>query len=248
MTPNRLLAGLDAIAATLSNRPQALALLALGSCGLETSRLDAFSDLDFFVIVQEHAKQDFITNLDWLTSGAPLTFAHRNTVDGWKTLDQDGVLCEFAVFHPDELAKIPFAPGRIVWARVGFDPPCLYPSFERDVNDLSWLSIEAMTNILVGLKRYLRGEHLSAWRCICVDAMEQVCLLLRNSCGADPFNPWRRLEADDPAIASQLQQAMSANDAVQVARGLVKILSERPSVPSALLDEVATYLDLCDAR
>ena len=248
MTPDRLLAGLDAIAATLSTRPQALALLALGSCGVETQRLDAFSDLDFFVIVEESAKQNFIVNLDWLTCGKPLVFAHRNTVDGWKTLDADGVFCEFAVFHPSQLAHIPFAPGRVVWARDGFDIALLQPSFEREIDDLDWLSIEATTNILVGLKRYLRGEKLSAWRCICGDACEQVCLLLQASSGADQFNPWRRLEIGNPVIASQLQKAMIENDPARVARGLIKILSERPSVPRALLNEVTTYLDRCDAR
>jgi hypothetical protein len=248
MTPDRLLAGLDAIAVTLSHRPQALALLALGSCGVETARLDAFSDLDFFVIVEEGSKQDFIENLDWLTCGAPLVFEHRNTVDGWKTLDQDGVFCEFAVFHAAELVSIPFTPGRIVWAREGFDASCLQPSFEHEIDDLNWLSIEATTNVLVGLKRYLRGEKLSARRCICVDALEQVCLLLQNSSRADIFNPWRRLEVSNPVIASQLQQAINENYPARVARILIGILSEWPSVPRALLNDVKAHLDLCDAR
>jgi hypothetical protein len=248
MTPDRLLAGLDAIAATLSHRPQTLALLALGSCGVETERLDAFSDLDFFVIVEESAKLDFIQNLDWLTCGAPLVFAHRNSVDGWKTLDKDGVFCEFAVFHPGELAKIPFAQGRVVWAREGFDISCLHPSFEREIDDLEWLAVEATTNILVGLKRYVRGEKLSARRCICVDALEQVCLLLQASSGADVFNPWRRLEASNPEIASQLQSAINQNDPARVALGLIEILSARQSVPTALIDEVKAHLELCDAR
>jgi lincosamide nucleotidyltransferase B/F len=247
LTPDRLLAGLDSIAATLAHRPQALALLALGSCGVETGRMDAFSDLDFFVIVEESAKAAFIDNLDWLTCGKPLVFAHRNTVDGWKTLDEDGVLCEFAVFHPAELAHIPFSAGRVVWAREGFDVSCLQPLFEREIDDLDWLSIEAMTNILVGLKRYLRGEKLSAWRCICVDAMEQVCLVLQASSGSDIFNPWRGLEVSNPAIAGQLQAAIIDNDPARVARGLVTILSQRSSVPKALLNEVIAYLDFCDA-
>jgi lincosamide nucleotidyltransferase B/F len=248
VTPDRLLAGLDAIAATLSIRPQALALLALGSCGLETERLDAFSDLDFFVIVEESAKQDFIQNLDWLTCGKPLVFAHRNTPDGWKTLDEDGIFCEFAVFHPTELAQIPFAPGRVVWVKEDFDISCLHPSFEREIDDLSWLSIEATTNILVGLKRYWRGEKLSAWRCICGDALEQVCLLLQASSGSDVFNPWRRLETSNPVVAGVLQKAINQTDAAHVARHLFEILLHQPSVPKPLLNEVKMYLELCDAR
>jgi hypothetical protein len=56
ITRERLLLGLDGIAASLASRPQALALLALGSCGVEVARLDRFSDLDFFVIVEEPAE------------------------------------------------------------------------------------------------------------------------------------------------------------------------------------------------
>ncbi|MFN8449839.1 MAG: hypothetical protein U0521_14955 [Anaerolineae bacterium] len=46
-----LLARLDAIGAALERSSEALALLALGSVGLETDRIDAYSDLDFFAIV-----------------------------------------------------------------------------------------------------------------------------------------------------------------------------------------------------
>lgn len=29
----------------------------------------------------------------------------------------DALVCEFAVFEPDELPRIPFAPGRWIWRR-----------------------------------------------------------------------------------------------------------------------------------
>jgi len=51
-TPEKLLKRLDDIGQELSKRPGALALIGLGSVGLERERLDTFSDLDFFVIVQ----------------------------------------------------------------------------------------------------------------------------------------------------------------------------------------------------
>jgi hypothetical protein len=248
MTPDRLLAGLDAIAATLSHRPQALALLALGSCGVETARLDAFSDLDFFVIVEESAKQDFIENLDWLTCGAPLVFAHRNTVDGWKTLDEDGVFCEFAVFHPAELGHIPFAPGRIVWAREGFDTKVLNPTKPIDPIDIASTATEAITNILIGLKRYLRGEEHAARRAICVDASDQVCRVLMAGGQADPYNPWRRIESRSPEVADALAKAFGQARLSDVVRGLLDLLSQRTNLPTALVDEINRHLDLCDAR
>ena len=116
--PNHKQALLDRLAAigeALKNSGEALALLALGSVGLETDRIDAYSDLDFFAIVQTGHKERFLTNRDWLSAACPIAFAFQNTVDGCKVLYEDGIFCEYAVFEPQELAAIPFAPGRIVW-------------------------------------------------------------------------------------------------------------------------------------
>jgi lincosamide nucleotidyltransferase B/F len=247
MTPDRLVAGLNAIAATLSAKPQALALLALGSCGAERERLDAFSDLDFFVIVEESAKQAFIENLDWLTTGSPIVFAHRNTRDGWKTLDQDGVYCEFAVFHPAELADIPFAEGEVVWAREGFNAGVLEPKSQDLFVDVPWHCHEAMTNILIGLKRYLRGEKLSARNMIAGDAATHVCKALAQGEQSDPFNPWRRLELMHPSAAREVEQALSHSFVPEIARALVATMRSRVDLPTPLLKEIDHHLRACDA-
>ena len=53
VTPRVLQDRLASLARELSGRDDALALLALGSVGTETARLDAWSDLDFFVLVRD---------------------------------------------------------------------------------------------------------------------------------------------------------------------------------------------------
>ena len=60
-SPVQLLARLDALASSLREREDALALLALGSVGLETHRLDQHSDLDFFVLVAPEPNQSIWT-------------------------------------------------------------------------------------------------------------------------------------------------------------------------------------------
>ena len=50
-TAEALLARLDAIACSLEASGHAEALIGLGSVGLELDRLDEYSDLDFFAIV-----------------------------------------------------------------------------------------------------------------------------------------------------------------------------------------------------
>src|SRR5712691_9682812 len=113
--PHALLERLDAIGRSLEKSGHALALIGLGSVGLELDRLDAFSDLDFFAIVEDGHKARYIENLDWLSAVAPVAYHFRNTADGHKLLFQDGIFCEFAVFETDELKSIPFARGRMVW-------------------------------------------------------------------------------------------------------------------------------------
>lgn len=49
--PEQLLARLDDIGAALLRSGHALALIGLGSVGLERRRLDRYSDLDFVVVV-----------------------------------------------------------------------------------------------------------------------------------------------------------------------------------------------------
>src|SRR5919108_3356783 len=116
-----LVARLDAIGRSLAQTDHALALIGLGSVGAELDRLDDYSDLDFFVIVEAGYKTDFITDLNWLSSVRPVVYLFRNTEDGYKLLFDDGVFCEFAVFEASELASIPFAPGRIIWKQPHVD-------------------------------------------------------------------------------------------------------------------------------
>src|SRR5450631_1488132 len=69
-----LLARLDAVGNSLAESGHAVALIGLGSAGLETERLDAWSDLDFFAIVEQGHKASYIERLDWLASAWPLVW------------------------------------------------------------------------------------------------------------------------------------------------------------------------------
>ena len=112
---DQLLDRLNAIAHSLEAGGKALALLGMGSVGRELDRIDAYSDLDFFVIVPPTYQPEFLESLDWLAAVHPIAYAFQNTVDGYKALFADGIFCEFAVLTPEQLPSIPFAPGRVVW-------------------------------------------------------------------------------------------------------------------------------------
>lgn len=211
--PQQLLDRLSAIGASLARRESALALIGLGSVGMELERLDRYSDLDFFVIVRPGHKAQYIEDLGWLVESAPIAYRFRNTADGYKVLYADGIFCEFAVFEPDELAAIPFAAGRLVWRAEGVDETIAAPPPSRDRAGEEqpdwWLLGEALTNLYVGLLREHRGERLTAMRFIQSYAVERILALaerLQGPGGAsrDPFTPERRYEARYPAMAALL--------------------------------------------
>ena len=207
-----LLKRLYEIGRSLERSGHALALLGLGSVGLELDRIDAYSDLDFFAIVEEGYKQAYIDSLQWLRDVHHVAYQFRNTVDGYKLLFADGIFCEFAVFELDELRNIPFAPGRIVWKRSDLPDTLGQPASETmpaSKRDPDWLLGEAVTNIYVGLQRDKRGEKLSAMRFIQSYAVDRLLELVETietaeQAHRDPFVNERRFEQRYPGLVSQL--------------------------------------------
>jgi len=211
MEPHLLLKRLDGIGHSLEQSDHALALIGLGSVGLELERLDAYSDLDFFVIVEPGYKQIYLDDLQWLSTLCPIAYCFANTKDGYKVLFADGIFCEFAVFEPDELQAIPFAPGRIVWKQphipTTLSQPVIVPASPPKRNP-DWLLGEALTNLLIGLAREKRGEKLSAMRFIQGYAVERVLELadyveVAQGVAQDTFANERRFEQRYPGVARQ---------------------------------------------
>jgi len=212
MNPQNLLKRLDEIGQSLDQSGHALALLGLGSVGEELHRLDEYSDLDFFAIVETVYKRRYIENLDWLSGLCPIAYHFLNTEDGYKLLFTDGIFCEFAVFEPQELKGIPFAPGRIVWKRADVPETINRPAQDpvhTAQRDKEFLIGEASTNLYVGLGRDKRGEKLSAMRFIqgyAVDRLLELAEYIEPEQNAtrDIFANERRFEGRHPSVAREM--------------------------------------------
>ena len=213
-TPKQLLHRLDEIGASLAKRPTALALIGLGSVGLEQDRLDQFSDLDFFVIVKNGTKAQYLQNLSWLSEIAPVAYCFANTPDGCKLLYADGVFCEFAVFDEAELQAAVFSPGRVVWKAQGVADGIGIPrraGEQKPLFSTEWLVGEALTNLYVGLLRDRRGEKLSAMRFIQGYAVDRTLELAekverQTATARDEFSLERRYEQRVPVLAKRLPE------------------------------------------
>jgi hypothetical protein len=248
ITPTVLQERLASLATELSGRDDALALLALGSGGKETARLDAWSDLDFFVLVRDGAKGRYLENLDWLSSVHPVLWHFRNTVDGYKALMADGVFCELAVFEIHELNRVPYAAGRFVWRRREVDEALAQPRLPLPPPHSSdWLIGEALSNLIIGLQRHARGEKLAALRMIQVHSLDSVLEFLElhqqeshaSSAARDPFNVDRRIEIRNSQAAAALPiWAGGYERTVPAALALLEALEAFRVVPA----DVAEYI------
>ncbi|MEF2966254.1 hypothetical protein V3851_10465 [Paenibacillus sp. M1] len=242
-----LLKRLDAIGQSLANTEEALLLLGVGSVGAELNRLDAYSDLDFFVIVKPGCAPMFIDHLDWLDDVHPLAYQFRNTVDGWKIMFEDGIYGEFAVFDEIKLREVPCYGGRIVWQRPSYRhqiPTLEQPAPVNRPDVLDFPLNEAVTNIYVGLCRYARGEKMSAKTFIETYAMGQIISTLHlhkeeQACDLDPYSSDRRVEARFPGFDLQLgEMLLGYNNVPQSAIRMLSYIENIYPVNTKLSQEI----------
>lgn len=242
-----LLERLENIGKSLEKTGDARALLGLGSIGIETGRMDKYSDLDFFVIAKQGKKKRFIENLDWLTNVSEAGYYYLNTADGYKFLYKDGVYCEFAIFEEDEISNIPFAQGRVTWKETDFDESICVPSGKKEPwkpENLEWAINEALTCLYVGLCRFARGEKLSGTRFVQSFAVD--ILIASSSYFAeeqkdfkDQFQHERRYENRYPDLAKHLPKMIQGYDLVaQSALETLKFIEERFTVNPYIKKEI----------
>ncbi len=243
----KLLARLDEIGRSLSESGDALALIGLGSVGIERERLDAYSDLDFFAIVKAGYKAQYIENIEWLSSLCPIAFQFRNTRDGYKLLFADGIFCEMAVFEPAELEHIPFGQGKIIWKRDGVEAAIAVPVARlapQEQQPIEWLLGEALTNLYVGMARVRRGEVLSGTRFIQQYAVDRVLELApfieaETDVTADRFANERRFEQRFPQTGQELPlfcqgYARNRESALAILASLERHWTVNPGIAEAI--------------
>lgn len=251
VNPNLLLRRLSDIGESLESSGHALALIGLGSVGTEVERLDAHSDLDFFAIVEEGYKGRYIVNLDWLSGIAPVAYQFRNTADGYKLLYADGIFCEFAVFEPHELQGIPFSARRVVWKRPHIQDSITVPARKGPSGSkpgVEWQVGEALTNLLIGLKRFRRGEKLSGSRFVQNYALDRVLDLAglvetETPYFEDEFGNDRRFERRFPKTAALLPSFAQGYDRTpESALAILEFLEEHFEVNATTASEIRTLI------
>lgn len=177
MQKDKIIQQMNLMIESFSSDPNILCFLGLGSLANQ-DRLDDYSDLDFFLIVQEGTKKSYLSDLSWI-SNEPLAYQFLNTKDGYKAMTSNGVFMEFAVFEVDELKDIPFSPGKILYKKDDFDPSIVYRNdVKLNHGNIEYRVNESLTNLYIGILRHFRGEVQSAFSFIQVYAMHHIYHLL----------------------------------------------------------------------
>ena len=211
----------------------ALGLMFAGSAA-DLSRVDEYSDQDFYLIVKDGKAEGFRQDLAWLPNHENIILRPRETEHGLKVFYQDGTMLEFAVFEIGELPTH-MAPkdNRVVFDRGGvaeiieqitkrdqkaFDPKSEYQLF--------------LTLLQIGAGRVKRGEVLAGAQHIKSYALNHLLGLIRfyqpvSSDRSDSLNRYRRFELDYPELGQQLSELVDG-DSNECAMGMLKIADQLP--------------------
>lgn len=192
----RVLETLELLSTAAKKSPHAIALIGAGSAGAEIARMDEYSDIDFFLIVEDGFSSGFINDNSWFGEDLPIVFAFRDTNHGNKVLLHNGVFLEFAIFTEAELAQNGIPGLRTIWSKPDFLLPDLSAK-QPSTRELPYYVNQALSNLLVGALRLRRGERLAALAMIERYALNNLLTAYRvkNDLKVeDPFNIERRAE------------------------------------------------------
>ena len=210
----------EELAANLRQRSEVLGLIFVGSAA-DTSRVDEWSDHDFFVVTQEGAAEGFRVDLSWLPKHEEIVIRTRETAHGLKVIYNNGHVLEFAVFNDSELelaganAYAVFIDEANIATRMATIAERSKPGRLEPAKEFELL----LAHLLIGVGRYRRGEVLIAGQQIRSYALTHVLGLVRHltppasgtESAEDNLNRFRRFERQYPELAAEIESALQSN-------------------------------------
>lgn len=210
----------DTLQRTLERDPRVVGLIAAGSMASVSHQPDQWSDHDFWVLVEPDAVAWFHSHTAWLPDSDQIVLWFRETQDGFKVVYRSGHLLEYAVSDRPRLQHFKVNNYRLLIDRGGLaaDLSALQrrtaAEFESGAADDLALLGQFLTNLLVGVGRYRRGERLSARHMIAVSSLHALLRLIPRLVttprpdALDNLDPLRRVEVAYPAIAADIDRLL----------------------------------------
>ena len=221
MTANKALADFlnysDRLAESAQENADVLGLVLVGSAA-DTSRVDEWSDHDFFLVVKPGTGESFRQNLSWLPDSDDVIVAARETAHGLKVVYRNGHVLEFAVFEDAELElasvnywAVPVDKSNITARVQAIESRTKGAAFDEQTE---WGLFLALVLIAVGRAR--RGEILIAGQAIRSYYLKHVLGFVRDRLPValgtegleDNFDRFRRFEKQYPAEAARIESIL----------------------------------------
>jgi hypothetical protein len=200
---------------SLEVRPEVIGLVLLGSTA-DHSRVDEWSDHDFFVVTKEGAAEAMRQDLSWLPNHKQIAFSPRETDHGLKVVYQDARVLEFAVFNDSELElagantySVPLDRTNIIERMAAIAVRSAAPAYDFAKEWELFLAL-----LLIGVGRARRGEVLIAGQFVRSYCLNHVLGFVRDwqppmagtETKEDSFNRYRRFEQQYPELGEQLEK------------------------------------------
>lgn len=230
-TLERFLKYSAALTDSCKSRPEIIGLIFLGSAA-ETSRVDEWSDHDFFVITNSGQQEKLRTDLTWLPEFESIAFSFRETEHGLKVVYKSGAVLEFAIFDCEELEAckvnhhaLAFGTPEVEAALSTAAARLLEPVEVDPFSDFRlFLSL-----LVIAVGRARRGEILMAGFGIRRGALNAILRVftfhLEPDVRLDQLDNARRFEFVYPAIGARLGRAV-AQEPEPAAREMLRIAEE----------------------
>jgi hypothetical protein len=205
--------------ATVQSDDRMIALLALGSTADE-SRVDHWSDHDFWVVASAETVEQVRDDRSWLPDHEKIAGWFVETEHGRSAVYPDGHLLEYAVFSPEELNIATANDYRVLVGGDEIRKQMLGIVAKTHARTAEGRSAQTtpigrlVVHLIIGLGRYGRGEALSANEQIRGHALSHLVGLLganvesANDSLLDNLDPFRRFEFVHPELAGRLGAAL----------------------------------------
>lgn len=203
---------LEQIRGVIAAQNHTLAMLIPGDNSHAHAMRDDDCDIGLMLLVEPGYKQKFLEDINWLADIQHIAFEFRRSPGHFRFLFSDGIFCDLTVMEKQELETQPISAENIAWQHPAlhteiFDMAVPQSSrHHRDAiieyDDPQWLLGELLTNLLIGLRRFNKGEKLSAFYLIQHHALSRLLTLNRQ---------WQRQTNGATNGASMMSQCVERN-------------------------------------
>lgn len=216
--PERFTRFIELLTATAVSRPDIVGLVGMGSTA-QRDRVDEWSDHDFALVTEPGAEERYRSELSWLPGDASIALSVVEHHGGVKVIYDDGHVLEFGITSLHGLAEWAGNTSDVFYdtggvadafaAMVARPFPAGAPDDARDIRLV-------LTQVLIGVGRYRRGEVLSAGESVRAEALAPLLRVLGRRLDGDRWmldslDPRRRFEFVHPALAARIAASLEGD-------------------------------------